>query len=1154
MKLKTLLVLVASMMMTFAYAERQKPAAPAGVDPVSGEKYYIMNVEAGQYLDGAKVWFSWATSSGLTDGGQLSTLTEEEGKWTIQRADGKYTFISGPAAGRGEMHVDGGSSTQWNFTKQANGTYRINVDASDATYGESYAGKYWGWEGYNGSPANAIVANLDPEKAHCEWIFVNEDGHETFKAVQADYQNQMKCYYTAINLDAAIKEALAAYPSLDLAAEQAVYANDAATLKEIEEAIASVGTKKAVAVAEEAMSKATLDNPIDMTASIVNSTFDKVGDFTGWSGSGFGAGGTTSTCAERFQMVFNTYQDIKNLPIGVYKVNVDGFYRAGSIAEDLAAEQAQNKFNAKVYGANILDKDSLADFASASIMHLFHGIPEGEHFDIDGVTIGGTNSASEAPAYWIPNSMLDFTNYNGTTKNLAEPFYKTNSVLACTSTGTLRIGVKNDSSTGWQIFDNFGLTYYGNGADAWGALMANYKENCTIEEGLTVTVSVKEAYENAVSSAEANSYETYKASADAIAIAMDSVKANSAKWAEYIALATKAGKLLEDPKYAEVATDLSDYLNYDYSSFVEALELTSVEIDAEIANLNNLYEEAKALTPAGTDVTSMITNPQFANSWTGWEHKGTGGNVAANASAKCAEAWNSANFDIHQDITNAPVGLYEVKVQGFYRYLRGDNAWKEYFDESTGEKKAEPIEHIKNTPAMIYCNDNTAPMANVFDYSVEKDYATAEWQSGFYTDPLQVNAYPDNMPTAGKMFDMKDESGKPYYQVSTFGVVAEKGDVLRIGMKGNSNQGGDSWAIFTRFELVYQGFDAALIKPELEKIIANMDMAKSMGSDVKAEADAAVENGNAALAQEDGKVMFDALAKLLAVKGKVAESVALFEELVAKNGELGDKIGNSEEAFEDVIQAAAVLNAAVNEGVEGATYTNEDATKALADIKAIMNKLSIPATIADASIADPVDLTSFIENPSFETGNTNGWTNLSGTGTQAFGAQSNTAFGKTGTYYAEGWHAAGNLDMNQVVENLPCGTYVIAVDAHASCGGYLYANNDSVAITNVDDSTSPSNDKVCVYIEEGQTIKIGVKGTLTGNTWFCVDNFTLSCIGYMKNVKAEWGGIDAIDEINVKPTAKKSIFTINGAQTNALTKGINIIRLSNGKVVKVMVK
>jgi len=1140
-----------------AFADGWQKPTIQGIDPVNSCECYIMNVEAQQFLNGGSVWFSWVTSAALDNEGQVCLLSqseETEGTWTIARTtDGKFTFTSGNGVtGRQEMHVDGGTATPFNFVKTASGNYNI-VWPSAAEEGTS-----WGWLGNEHAYKNAIYADIiiaeAPTAASCEWMFVSVEDKGVFST-------KLACYNKAVALAAAIEKAKSL--GVDTSAAEAVYNNLESTLEELTAAYDAL----VKAIADYEMSLATLDNPVDVTVKIVNPTFDKAGDSTGWTdasgkaNSGWGAGGTTSSCAERYQMTFNTWQEINDMPMGVYKVNVDGFYRAGGAEDDFKAEKRQDTFNAMVYGANIVGGEA-AEQASSYIMHLSHGIEPGAHLDKDGNDIGGMKVTFEEEDYYVPNSMLDFTNYNGTTKQMEKPFYKTNAVMFPVSEGTLRIGVKNESTLGWTIVDNFGLTYYGNGADAWGVLMEDTKANAAVASDLMVTKSVVDAFYAVVAAASATDYASYAASAAAIAEAKQAVDENVAAWAEYVALAKQATELIADPAYAEVAIELAEYLGYDYADIIAALALTTEEIKAEIEVLKKLYEEAKLLTPPGTDVSGMLTNADFSDGWTGWAHSGNGGAVAVNASAKCAEAWNSGNFDIHQDIENAPVGVYEIQVQGFYRYLRGDNAWSAYFDEDGNKKSEEELnEYILNTPAKIFCNDNLNGMANVFDYYMPYSYAKANWTEGnYYVEPIaekneegeyddDAKCYPNNMTDAGKAFD------EGQYRVSAFGLVAKTGDPLRVGIKGDSNQGGDSWAIFTRFKLVYQGYKAEIIKPELEKALAKIDLTLAMGSDVKAAAKAAKEAGEAALeatGDNAGKTMFDALADIYAIQGRIETSVALFEELNSKLEQLAEKLDDNE-ASEETIGKAIELLSEIQDAMTG--YTDAQATSAISRIDSMLKELAIPAYIVEASEENPIDLTSFIENPSFETGNTNGWNQLSGDGTQQFGAQGNDAFGKSGAYYAERWHAAGNLDMNQAITNLPVGTYVITVDAHCSCGGQLYAaageNTVETELTNVDAPAEPTTESVKISIADGDVLTIGVKGTLTGDTWFAIDNFTLSCVEFI----AYSTGIENIANAQ---KAEAGIYNLNGLKVATLQQGVNIVRTvdaaGNVQVRKIIIK
>lgn len=1129
MKLKSLLLFGASMFVTTsAFAAWEKPTAK-GSELQSGEKYYIMNVEAGKYMTGMVTTHSWATTCGLSDNGQLSTITfdDAQGAWTIQREDGKYTFMSG----QDECHVDMGSQghNYFDITSVGNNNYTIAIAAGDDTYGVDVTGavQYWGYQKDAAVPAH-IYCNSSAENAAINWIFVTEEE-------AASIAPKMEIYNTALKLEKAINDAKAEYPTIDLVAEENVYNNTGSTLEELQAAINGVAEK--VKAAAEA--SASVANPINMTSKIINPTFDTIGNFTGWSGTAFGAGGTTSTCAEQFQKVFDSYQDIKNMPNGVYKVTVDGMYRAGGAAEDYVAEKTNTINNTKLYGMNLVEDATKRDVAYTNVFHQFHGIEPGEHFDISGNSLGGQENTFDGETYWVPNSMKDFTNYNGTTAEVANPYYKGCGVLFPVSEGNVRIGVKNDTTVGWSIFDNFGLTYYGNGADAWTALMDDTKSNQAIEAGALVTVSVKKAFEDVVAASSATDYPSYVAAVASIAEAKTIVDENMAAWKSYQELAEKAEKLVQDPKYMEVAIDLADYLTYDYPEFIQKLELSTEQLKAEIEVLQALYDETKELTPPGTDVTSMIENPDFANSWTGWSHTGTGGNVAANAAAKCAEAWNSANFDIHQDIENAPVGVYEVQVQGFYRYLRDENAWLQYFNEDGTKKTVGVSEYITNTPAKIFINDSENPMANVFDYSMSPEWAAENWTAGnYYTDPNGEKCYPNNMADAGKAFD------EGQYMVSAVGLVAKKGDALRIGMKGNSNQGGDSWAIFTRFKLIYQGFDVNVIKPALEKALKTINTDALMGSDVIEEANKAVQDGKAALEQTEGKKMFDALAEIYAVQSKVETSTALFSKLIADVENFTEVLGNSEEARPAVVKEASDLSKEITNAIEAKTYTDAQATEAIEKMAKYIKLLSVPASIDEASDDNPVEISGVITNNSFEEGTLNGWTVAEGTADTGAKENSNSTYtisNAVGNYVFNTWSGSaveGGFFLAQDIEelNLPAGTYELKclVASDADNMQIVSANEYETEVVTTGKGTA---EEVSLFFKiENDNDKISIK--VASQTWFKADEFLLFYYG--KNST----GIENVIVNN--NCGALEIYTLNGMKVNTLQKGINIVRTANG--------
>ena len=195
------------------------------------------------------------------------------------------------------------------------------------------------------------------------------------------------------------------------------------------------------------------DNPIDMTSLIVNSTFDTIGDFTGWEGDSFGAGGTTSTCAERYNMNYNTYQDLLGLPAGTYKLTVAGFYRQGSIASDYLIATTPDTVGC-YYAYLYAESEELT--YQAPIMTISSGAVEGS------AAPGAGSEVAEGSGIVVPNTMEAFTAWKEAGYYLPTEKYNT-VIFKVGESGKARIGVKKEEKldTDWSIFDDFTLTYYG---------------------------------------------------------------------------------------------------------------------------------------------------------------------------------------------------------------------------------------------------------------------------------------------------------------------------------------------------------------------------------------------------------------------------------------------------------------------------------------------------------------------------------------------------------------------------------------------------------------------------------------------------------------------------------------------------------------------
>lgn len=316
--------------------------------------------------------------------------------------------------------------------------------------------------------------------------------------------------------------------------------------------------------------------------------------------------------------------------------------------------------------------------------------------------------------------------------------------------------------------------------------------------------------------------------------------------------------------------------------------IADVDIDAKIAEIDAiLLTIVKQQTKVGSDMTRMLVNPDYEQDEYGWTvvaAEGTGpngrqGNVRPGGSAvnHCYEAWNNSEFDIYQEVADAPAGVYEISVQGFYRYGR-DNAWTDYL--------AQEVDYVKpaGVPVYIYLNNNATNFTNVFGDPVqitdETFYSAGSTDYNSQIKDETTYYFPNGMASAAIAFS------DGMYTQAAYGLVAKAGDQLRIGVKGNSSQLNDSWVIWDNFKLIYRGFDPDVIKPVLENEIKNVNdnfIGLLMGKTEYAAFTTALAAAEKAITDNDGEGMFNALNALYDAKDPALTSKDIFVENEVKN-------------------------------------------------------------------------------------------------------------------------------------------------------------------------------------------------------------------------------------------------------------------------------
>lgn len=1180
--MSTLLFVGNSVSATVVDGVRQKPV-PVKSALQYGEAMYLYNVDAKQFFKGAN---DWNTRGSVGEAGYkvwLSKHLDETGTWDNQSVilkdsvETKKAILMTWAAADGDLWVDWANQadTLWTILPQADDVYRFTVGAGNANFNTAtYSDVYLGLNAAD--PTNTrLFWNLPAAGNYIDWYFVSVDDAAT-------YASLLDIYTTAQALKTMIDEAKA--KNVDVAAQETVYLDETSTKDQLLAATDAV--KEAMAKADE--SAATATAPLDKTALIVNPSYDANAN-TGWSGTA--PAFQSYTDAEFYNKTYDYYQDITGAPRGVYMVSLSAFYRSGSTSAAYTNYKNNTNYNAKLYAKT--GTDSL----NASIVNPFVDA------QTSSLASGETSLAVDGNTYYVPNNMSSAAEY------FKAGLYAGNKLFFATEDGALRIGLKKNVEVGndWTLFDNWKLTYYGNGADAYSMWLEEVKKAAkdysTLSAGTVVTAGMVDAYNAKIAGmvSATNRQEVIDAIAtiETESLAIDS---NIVAWNDYQTAIAKGKVIAADSKIVGTDKDLlADYCDLESEDILNAATLTTEEVKAETEKVLTMIDNAvKNGITEGTDVSDKyLVNANFEGT-NGWiKVAASGGNVAYGGTStnKCYEAWNNSNFDIYQEVKGAPVGVYELSVQGFYRYGRGDNAWNAY---SNGT--------ADNSVVNIYVNNNATHFKSVFDEHVtySGNGAGELYQNTGdltpYINPDSTYWYPNDMGNSAIAFQNN------LYKVSSYGVVARSGDVLRVGVKGATNQLGDSWAIWDNFKMVFQGTNADVVKPLLQQAIDALTTSAAstdvMGASVLTNANAAITDGNAALEQTDGKVMFDALTNVLNNNDSITASVALFKELQTKKDDLSSAIITST-ALNATKDEAGILLENIETGLAAKNLENAQATDYISQIGSMISKLAIPADASTASDTNPVDMTGVIKTPSFEKDGANSVDGWNATGYN-FGNDDT----QKGALLLEFYNKT--FDLNQTIENLPNGTYKVTANSFYRYGStaddyshftandtignaYLYAvsaadtmrtplkllssgatiDNGYTGTANISgtDKYVPNSmvsanayfldggyvNSVVVKVANGK-LTLGIRQTNTVSTdWVIMDNFTLTYYG-PNSTLTETGDYTGIENVEASSSAvvKAEYFSINGAKKSSLTKGINIVKMTlkdgSVKVRKVVVK
>lgn len=591
----------------------------------------------------------------------------------------------------------------------------------------------------------------------------------------------------------------------------------------------------------------------------------------------------------------------------------------------------------------------------------------------------------------------------------------------------LTIGFKLANCTAnWVFVDNFQIEYCGpsfkamnlndvqKAADELDAKLAGVNACPTYTEKAAGLIETARAMtEDGTSDEEIN---TMKKDLSDIAA---KIEKSSALYAELETLNATIGEFLaEDPAGDEVEDFMALYNDCGTGESAEDLmstwTLNNEELTQYMADLKVKLEAAQnASIKPGDDITRKIVNPSFDNGKEGWTVKE--GSPKFDGTYKNCEVYQGT-FDIYQDITNIPDGVYELSVLAFQRVAENNVASKAH---DAG---------IEDITAFIYANDLETPFTSPYTYGMKAnsgdDYK--------YT----LNGEEVYIPNSMKGMAAATTENPNAYTVTVPMLV--EGGTLRIGVRekrrpSNVNGSWGDWAIWDNFRLKYIGSKGDALNAVTTPLIAKA--AGLLDSKMNAEVRSNLEAAKTALETE---ATVPGIHTLSAAIEAANTSIEAYKTLQAAIENAQTRYDENEVSSTTSDAAKGIYNAAKTTAED--VYNN--GTAADAEVPAAIKALNVGVTkyvihdvIADASEAKPAEITKVIANSDFATMSSTGWDVKDGT--MAF--QSNNSV-EAGEFY----NCTFNLQQSLV--GLPAGMYRLTTQAF-----YRNGNNPSTKVDGSDE-------------------------------------------------------------------------------------------------------
>ena len=558
----------------------------------------------------------------------------------------------------------------------------------------------------------------------------------------------------------------------------------------------------------EAAQNASIKPGDDITRKIVNPSFDNGKE--GWTVKEGNPtfNGTYKNC-EVYQGTFDIYQDITNIPDGVYELSVLAFQRvAGNEIASVAHDNGTEDITAFIY-ANDLETPFTSPY-TYGMKEKSGGNPADYEYTLNGETV------------YIPNSMQGMA--AATTEN---PEAYTVTVPMLVEGGTLRIGVRekrrpsNGVEKDWAIWDNFRLKYVGSKGDALNTVttpliakatgLLDSKMNAEVRSNLEAAKTALETEAtvpgihtlSAAIEAANTSIEAYKTLQAAIDNAQTRYEENEAS-----STTSDAAKGF----YNAAKTTAEDIYNNGTAADAEvpaAIKALNVGVTKYV--IHDVIADASETKPA--EITKVIVNSEFATmNSTGWEVKDGSMGFQADNNIEAGEFYN-CTFNLQQSLVGLPAGMYRLTTQAFYRNGNKPSARVDGSDQ---------LKYDVNENAYLYFSDKEIPTEEGKKVATELPenkqaiktitalkVAEDDWNSVGLSDNGNLAKtddgmyIPDRMITAQAYF--KSDRGSAYDSDPLNFTYDGQGD-FRIGLIKNVTESAD-WTIVKNFKLYYLGVD-----------------------------------------------------------------------------------------------------------------------------------------------------------------------------------------------------------------------------------------------------------------------------------------------------------------------------------------------------------